>query len=56
MIATADLPGSVADEGDLRPILAELALLRGPLGARVPLFRHGIVSFLALPQRVDVYK
>src|SRR5829696_8099501 len=56
MIATADLPGSVADEGDLRPILAELALLRGPLGARVPLFRHGIVSFLPLPQRVAVYK
>jgi hypothetical protein len=41
MIATAGLPGSVADEGDLRPILAELAPLHGPLGAGVPLFRHG---------------
>ena len=41
MIAAAGLPGSVADEGDLRPILAELAPLHGPLGARVPLFGHG---------------
>jgi hypothetical protein len=45
MIATAGLPGSVADDGDLRPLLAELAPLQGHLGARVPLFRHGAHLF-----------